>query len=130
MSIYYGIIGLLLRISSPKAVYGDDKIPLLIRYIEKHFDEDITADSLAALVYMSKSGVFYHFKKATGKSPIAYLNEYRLTIASDLLLNTTRSVTDISSSVGIRDPLYFSRLFKNKYRLSPREYRSRTSVSD
>jgi AraC-like DNA-binding protein len=58
-----------------------------------------------------------------GCSPIAYLNYYRLSLAADLLTETDAAVGKIGYSVGITDPLYFSKLLKRVYKLSPKEYR-------
>ena len=56
-------------------------------------------------------------------SPIKYLNNYRLSVASDLLTKTNDSVKTIAEKVGINDQFYFSKLFKAKYFKSPQQYR-------
>ncbi len=58
-----------------------------------------------------------------GVSPIVYLNQYRLTLASRLLKSTNDSIGAISAATGFADPFYFSRMFKDRFQLSPREYR-------
>ena len=47
-----------------------------------------------------------------GISPIAYLNNYRMSVAADRLVDTSDTVSEISYLVGIQDPLYFSKFFK------------------
>ena len=58
-----------------------------------------------------------------GISPIAYLNNYRMSVAADRLADTPDTISEISYSVGIQDPLYFSKFFKKTYGMAPKEYR-------
>ena len=78
---------------------------------------------LAGISNMSESNFYAAFKKQMAISPIAYLNNYRLSIAADRLTDTSDTVSEISYSVGISDPLYFSKLFKKTYGMTPKEYR-------
>ena len=65
------------------------------------------------------------FKKKTGKSAHAYLNEQRLLRAEALLRNTHLSVIEIATRVGFDNVSYFNRLFRKKNQVSPGEYRKR-----
>ncbi|HEY5583287.1 MAG TPA: helix-turn-helix domain-containing protein [Ruminiclostridium sp.] len=66
---------------------------------------------------------FMHkFKALTGMSTIEYLTRIRVNIAKNLLLNSSLSISDISSIVGYENPLYFSRVFKKETGISPRFY--------
>ena len=67
--------------------------------------------------------IYTVFKKATGNSPVKYLNEYRLSVACELLHNTGDSIKSIAEKVGIPDQFYFSKLFKSKYSVSAQQYR-------
>ena len=89
----------------------------------EHYTEEIRITSLADMAGTSESNFYAIFKKATGTSPIAYLNNYRLSVAAERLIETERSVSEIAYAVGINDPLYFSKLFKRTYGTSPKEYR-------
>lgn len=73
---------------------------------------------------MSESNFYAVFKKHMGVSPISYINHYRMSIAAERLLETNRTATEIGYSVGISDPLYFSKLFKKTYGITPRGYRA------
>lgn len=78
---------------------------------------------IAKIYEMSEGHFIRSFKTYTGQSPNAFRITNRLEIASDMLLSTTMTVAEISSAVGFADPLYFSRLFKKYYKLSPYVYR-------
>lgn len=61
-----------------------------------------------------------------GTSPVRYLNDYRLSVARELLLHTGKSIKSVAAAVGIPDPFYFSRLFRTAYGQSPQTYRKTT----
>ena len=119
----YALIGHLAKIATPLPNKSHTDIQMAVAYITENYRDEITVKALAALANMSESNFYAVFKKQMGSSPIAYLNNYRLTIAADRLSDTTDTVSDISYSVGINDPLYFSKLFKKTYGMAPKEYR-------
>ena len=61
--------------------------------------------------------------------PIAYINKFRISVAEEMLKKTDDTITEIASSVGIHDPIYFNKLFHRAYQVSPREYRKRYKQS-
>lgn len=63
------------------------------------------------------------FKKYTGLSPMQYHTSLRLNQAKYLLANTDLSIKEISSNLGFCSICYFSKLFKDKVKLSPNEFR-------
>lgn len=66
---------------------------------------------------------FMHkFKELTGMAPLEYLTRVRVEIAKNLLLNSSLSISDVSSIIGYENPLYFSRVFKKETGVSPRFY--------
>lgn len=119
----YKLLGILIDISSPTKKEPHLRIENAVSYICEHYMEQLTIKQLAKLSNMSESNFYAVFKKHMGKSPIVYLNNYRLSIAVDRLLDTTESISEISYGVGINDPLYFSKLFKRTYGMSPKEFR-------
>ena len=63
------------------------------------------------------------FRQEMGITPSKYLANLRLQTAADILRTRSgKSVTEVARMCGYQDPLYFSRMFKKKFRLSPREY--------
>ena len=64
------------------------------------------------------------FRQETGMTPNKYLNSLRLQSAADMLCSVYRSnsITEVAHLCGFRDPLYFSRMFKKRYGVSPKEY--------
>ena len=93
------------------------------QYIYDHFAEKITLDDIAAAGNVSRSKCSKVFKHYLQKSPIDFLNLYRLEVASRLLKNTTESVSRISAACGFSQQSYFDRQFGRAYGCTPREYR-------
>ena len=58
-----------------------------------------------------------------GTTCIEYINDYRLNIATNMLLTTNSQITEIATSIGITNLSYFNRIFKKKYNMTPKEYR-------
>lgn len=96
-----------------------------IEYMMKNYTRTINIFDLAKIANMSESNFYAVFKKSFGCSPIKYLNHYRMSLATDLLKEGNSTISEIGYKVGINDPLYFSKLFKKTYGVSPKEYRAR-----
>ena len=63
------------------------------------------------------------FKKQYGIPPIAYFNRLKIYKAMSLLLSTDLSVDAIAQNVGINDPSYFARMFREHANITPTRYR-------
>lgn len=123
MCCLYNIIKHLLLIATEKASYRNCKIYPVIEFVKTNYIKNIGVREMADVIKMSESNLYAVFKKATGSSPIKYLNQYRLTIACELLRKTDYSIKEIAEKVGIPDQFYFSKLFKSKHSISPQQYR-------
>ncbi len=120
----YRLLGYLTQMATPIKNALHQGIQNAVSYITKHYTEGISVKTLADISNMSESHFYAAFRKHVGDSPIAYINHYRLSIAAEKLTQTDITVSEISYSVGINDPLYFSKLFKKIYGMTPKEYRS------
>ncbi len=119
----YRILSILLNISKEKKGNTKNPVYLAVEHIEQHYSSDIRVSDLAKSACTSESNLYALFKKNFGISPIAYLNRYRLSVAAQMLSETDLNISSIGLKTGIKDSLYFSRMFKRSYGVSPREYR-------
>lgn len=95
----------------------------IIRLIEEQYgNPELSLAYLAAEVYLSPNHLGMLFKKSTGRTPIEYIQEYRLSRAEELLRTTKQRVSAIAEQVGIPNTSYFGTLFKQAYGMSPGEY--------
>jgi len=119
----YALIGDLLKKATPMPSQINNGVRSAVAYINEHYPKKITIKTLSNIANLSESNFYVVFKKQMGISPIAYLNHYRLSVSTNKLVDTADTVSEISYSVGINDPLYFSKLFKKTYGMTPKEYR-------
>lgn len=95
----------------------------VLSYIRTHYDAPVTLEELAAAAGMSPRYFCRVFARVTGKTPIAYLNYYRIEAAGERLLTTDDSITSIAFSCGFNDASYFSKTFLREKGLCPSRYR-------
>lgn len=100
-----------------------DKIKAVLSYVDVHYAEEISIESMASLCFYSKSYFMKFFKESMGVSFISYLKDYRLEIAARMLLAADDNILDISSACGFDNLSYFNRSFKKKYGVTPGRYR-------
>ncbi len=106
-----------------------DRIKLITKYIEQHYNEDISIKKMADICGISQSHFMKFFKEHIGTSFIDYLNDYRLITASRLL-SSDSSITQIAVLCGFNNISYFNRLFKKKYNMSPRQFKKELFKND
>lgn len=87
-------------------------------------DAGFSTDDLPPSLGVSRTVFYKKVRSLLSCSPNEFLRECRMSRAAELLRESTLNISEISYSVGIEDPLYFSRCFKKTFGMSPRMYRS------
>lgn len=82
-----------------------------------------TVADLATRVGMSRAAFAARFTDQVGEPPLTYLTNWRMTIAADLLRDTTATVAAVARTVGYRDPFAFSVAFKRSHDSTPSSWR-------
>ena len=100
-----------------------------LRYIQLHFKENITLADVSEHIFLASSYLSSIFKKHTGKTFSAHLMEQRLMYAQRLLCHTNDAITDICFSSGFSSYSQFSRCFKEKYGVTPKQMRAERITS-
>lgn len=95
------------------------------RYIDSNYMDNITLDLLADLTHMNKFYLVHSFTRYTGMSPINYLTQRRIQVATELLSSTDYSIAQIASSVGFSSQSYFSQVFRKALGVTPVQYRKK-----
>lgn len=112
-----------LKEAPKKDIKSLEKMKVILKYIENHYKDKITIEDIANEAGISQSHLMKYFKNTMGTSFIGYLNEYRLTMASRLLVSSDSSILDIAAEVGFDNLSYFNRTFKKKFTMTPSAYR-------
>ena len=97
----------------------------IVAYINTHFQENITLESLKNKFFISKNTLCKNFQQVMHCSVMEYCSAARLNEAKHLLLTTTKSIEDIADLCGYSSANYFSLLFKSKTGLAPSNYRKK-----
>ena len=95
----------------------------MIAYIYQHYADKITLADIAQSGGVCRSKCCEIFRNYLGKTPIAFVNDYRLQVGMNLLSDATRTVTEIAFACGFNSPSYFSELFLRTKGCTPRSYR-------
>lgn len=103
----------------------DKKLVEVVKdYVIKHYNEDITLNKIAEIVYMNPSYICDLFKNQTGEQFVVFLTRIRIDKAKALLKDVRIKTYEVGQMVGYEDPTYFSKVFKKVVGISPSEYRS------
>lgn len=100
------------------------RLAFIIEYIRKNIHQNLTIKDLSNKVYMSESNFHRVFKNELNISPIDFINNERIKLATSLLQNPQNKIKDIYSRCGFNSLSYFIRMFKRKENLSPKEYQT------
>ena len=95
----------------------------VISMLENNYTEHWTISRISRIASMAPSTLLPVFRRVTGYSPIDYLIRVRLEKGAELLLKTVLPVSEVAQKCGFTDSNYFSRQFRKRYNLSPKEYR-------
>jgi AraC-like DNA-binding protein len=99
------------------------RIDAICLYLNKHFEEEIEFADLSKRFYMDQASLCRFFKRATGRTMTAYVNELRVGAAAQLLLDTDDSILEIAFRVGFGNYSNFNRQFKRIKGFGPRTLR-------
>lgn len=95
-----------------------------IQYLNSNFTQSITLKDVAESLCVSETHLIHKFTSQVGISPMRYLQQIRIEAAKRLLIATAMPINEIAAQVGFDDPLYFSRVFKQKMGTSPSSLRN------
>lgn len=125
-----------LTVVAGKAAEKDEKVdePHVLglrikKYIDEHFTEPITLQSISKALYISPYYLSHVFKEMSGYSPMQYLLRRRIGEAQTLLITTNYSITMIAGMVGYDTHSYFNSQFTKHVGMSPMKYRQNYIVT-
>lgn len=104
---------------SSELTSGNEHVMKILPYIEEHITENLTLQTISTKMNLSREYTSYIFKKEMGKTLTAYVNERKLLLAKELIIDGAMTLTDIASYLGYENYNYFSRIFKNNLGITP-----------
>jgi len=101
----------------------DRRLSRVMEFIDAHIEQNFTVADLAAVACMSPAHFARSFKATTGRSPHQFVSRMRLELATRMLADRHRSMSDIALSTGFSSQSNFSRAFRDVMGMTPGEYR-------
>ncbi len=113
----------LCRYKENKLSENSRPIRLAQKYIQEHYNESITLETVSKITGFHPAYFSSLFKKSTNQNFMDYLTDIRITHAKEMLIQTDQDISDIAASVGYTDLEYFVRIFKRATHLTPTKFR-------
>lgn len=114
-------------LSTQSAVQHDfqnsERIKKVYEFIQANFNRRITLEEISSLVNMSPVSFNRFIKSRTGKTFINYVNDTRISFATRWLIETEKSISEISYACGFNNIANFNRIFKKAKNCTPSEFR-------
>lgn len=92
------------------------------QFISENYNTNLSLETLGELVHLHPAYLSRVFKEETGKNLSAYITDVRMEKAAELLQTDLR-VHEVMERVGYQKSQYFSKLFREKFGVTPKEYR-------
>ena len=112
-------------LDTPSARFGQkaEQLKPALEYIETHYSQPITLSALARLTGMSPKYFCRFFRTIVHRSPIDYVNYYRVECASHFLSSGDMTVAEIAQHCGYNDSSFFIKQFRKYKGVTPKQYR-------
>lgn len=108
---------------------SENRLAYVVEHIRKNLHRTISIDELSEKACMSESNFYRVFKNELGLSPVDFINNERIKLAVSLLQDPKRSIKEIYHLCGFESRSYFNRVFKNRKKITPGEYKLRVTNS-
>mgnify|MGYP000898957171 CR=1 FL=1 len=102
----------------------------IVKYINNNYMNKVSLQDIAEKEFLSSQYLSYKLKEVFGQGFNEFLNQIRVEESTKLLLDTDKSISEISEEVGFSHVRYYNKHFKLNYNLSPMQYRKKYQVSE
>lgn len=103
----------------------DNRLNKILNYLNLNYKEKIVLSDLAQRFGMNSSAFSRYFKVKTSKNLVEYINEMRISYACKLLQEKNHTISQVCYECGFNNLSNFNRCFKNKTKVTPREFMNR-----
>lgn len=94
-------------------------------YIENNISKELNVKTLSSVVGLNQNKLQHGFKMLYGTTVRVYIIDFRLRLVKTLLLTTELQMGEIADKIGIKSKSYFSKIFKDRYGLTPVEFKKK-----
>ncbi|GAB5450294.1 MAG: hypothetical protein Hals2KO_06220 [Halioglobus sp.] len=105
------------------SAHRDETVVEAQQWLQDHLATPLSLTTLAAELGVNPRTLHRRFTRATGSTPMAYLQTLRMATARDLLRHSNLSIGEIAWQLGLQDASYFAKLFRKHAAMTPQQYR-------
>lgn len=109
--------------------HADDRLKKMMEFIHNNYKNKITLKEIAYSANISEREAIRTFNNVLNSTPFAYLVEYRVRMATELLRDTKQSISQIAYDCGFSSASYFGKEFRSITGMSALEYRKKYALS-
>jgi two-component system response regulator YesN len=95
-----------------------------MEYMKTNYMKNITLQDISSIAYLSPTYFHLVFKNIVGVTPCRYLTQTRLEAAQKMLINSSKSLSEIAFDCGFASQAYFCSVFKSETGITPRKFRA------
>jgi AraC family transcriptional regulator len=114
-----------IMLNDPAVFANQNRLAYAVQYLREHLHENISVATLAEKACMSEPNFYRCFRQQFGFSPVEFINRERIQRATQLLIQTDRTVTEVADDCGFNHVNYFTKLFRRQTGATPTEFRER-----
>ena len=107
-----------------------EQLDLVLNLIRKNYDQNLTLEEMSKIAGLSPKYFCRIFREMTERSPIEYLNWFRVNRACALLRETNDKLPDIAFNCGFNNFSYFIKTFRRYKGMTPLKYRNFDPLRD
>lgn len=110
--------------------YQLERYHRIVKYLSNNYMNKVSLQAIADQEFLSSQYLSYKIKDVFGLGFNEYLNQIRVEESTKLLLDSNKSISEISEEVGFSHVRYYNKHFKFHYNLTPMQYRKKNKLSD
>lgn len=100
------------------------RMGVMLEWIRNNINKTISIDDLARVFNYNKAYLARLFKQKMGMSIYEYINNLKISLSKEMLLQSDKSIKEIAYSLGFKDERYFMKLFKKHEQITPTKFRN------
>lgn len=110
--------------------YQLERYHRIVKYLSNNYMNKVSLQAIADQEFLSSQYLSYKIKDVFGLGFNEYLNQIRVEESTKLLLDSDKSISEISEEVGFSHVRYYNKHFKLHYNLTPMQYRKKNKLSN
>ena len=126
-AVMYALFKIFLMIKNsalPEKPYDTGIAGRALEYIDRNIGECIRTSEIAKQLHISESHFCHEFKRCTGSTVSEYITSKRISKAKEMLVDSSKTISEISTELGFSSFSYFCKIFKEKTGMTPGEFRA------